>query len=265
LTALKRIAATLLLSLTFICITISALAAQKPAPAQTPAPTPLPTYLPAEELEKLRALGEKGDLDTQFRLFRIYGEGKEAPMNMAESAKWAQKSAELGNEYAQVTTAALYGIGMGFQPDVAKAEKLLRKAAQKGSPLGEAGLGYLYFNGVGVPLDFKEAFKWFEKAANKGNPVGHAGLGKVYADGLDKPKDVIKGYMWYEVSAALLKEAKAAKPKGGWEDVVPILYSRAMVLDQVNSLKNLAGKEMSQAQIDKAKKLAADWLKKNKK
>jgi hypothetical protein len=71
--------------------------------------------------------------------------------------------------------------------------------------------------------------------------------------------------MWLEVSAAALKDAKSLKPKGDWEDVVPILYSRGMLLDQVASMRDQTGKTMSQAQIDKAKKLAEDWRKKNKK
>lgn len=71
---------------------------------------------------KLRA--EKGDIEAQIDLARMYESGEGAPKDTAKAAEWT-----------------------------ANAIQLLRKAAEKGDVEAHKRLGDVYFYGIGVPKD----------------------------------------------------------------------------------------------------------------
>ena len=97
----------------------------------------------------------------------------------------------------------------------------------------------MYHVGDGVPQDKKTAAKWYKHAAEKGDAAAQRILGVMYAVGAGIAQDYVYGYMWVELAAAQGDEsAKALKD-------------------------NEIFKKMTPSQLETAKKLARECVRKN--
>ena len=121
--------------------------------------------------------------------------------------------------------------------DFATALQLLRPLADQGNAAAELYLGDMHYFGEGVPLDYAEAMKWFLLAAGQGSAPAQSNLGLIYERGNGVPQDFVQAYKWYSIAASQFasQNQKAA-----------------------NNRDNLAAR-MTQAQIDEALRLAAEW------
>lgn len=97
-------------------------------------------------------------------------------------------------------------------------------------------MGVIYYEGYGLPQDFKEAAKWFKRAAEKGKPESQARLGTLYFLGQGVKFDTIRGHMWLNIAIA-----------NG--------------LEELRDLREELAEKMSQKEIERAQKLAREWLK----
>jgi len=145
-----------------------------------------------------------------------------------------QPLAEQGDAQAQYHVGLLYHKGRGVPQDDAQARKWYAKAAAQGQAKAQFSLGTLYFNGEGGPKDYQQALRWFRLLANKGEALAQTKLGIMYDDGEGVPKDKVKAYMW--ISLAATNGDKSAP-----------------------MLRDILAKGMTEAQINKAKKLASEW------
>jgi len=99
----------------------------------------------------------------------------------------------------------------------------------------------LYSSGKGVPTDAARALQLFQMAANQGNGHAQYQLADRFATGAGSPTDFIRAYQWMTIARSSL-DRKAPT------------YSLAL-----EKLKDLE-RQMSPAQIARAKETAARWL-----
>jgi len=154
------------------------------------------------------------------------------------------------------------------QKDYATAMREFAPAAKQGNAEAEVYLGRMYLLGQGVPQDREEAIKWFKASADQGNADAQFFLGTIY---LLPHKDVAQGLMWMRLSAEqgnqdaqlLLGQSYMQGLKELPRDMV-----QADMWMRLAAKGNLpfyelqaegAEREMSSADIKKAKALAAAW------
>jgi TPR repeat protein len=97
----------------------------------------------------------------------------------------------------------------------------------------------MYYIGEGIQQDYSEAVKWYRKAAEQGEADAQLTLGFMYANGQSVSQDNVQAYMWYDLAASNGR-------------------------DIAGYLKKLS-KQMTQSQIDEAKRLARKWREKHNK
>jgi TPR repeat protein len=145
-----------------------------------------------------------------------------------------QPLAEQGDGLAQYHVGMMYHKGRGVPQDDVQARKWYEKAAAQGQAKAQFSLGTLHFNGEGGRKDYQQALRLFRLAANQGLALAQTKLAIMYDYGEGVPKDKVQAYKWLSLAA-----------KNG-DKSAPLLLSS---LD----------KEMTPAQITKAKKLASEW------
>jgi TPR repeat protein len=156
--------------------------------------------------------------------------------------------------------------------DYAAALKEFTPAAKQGNAEAEVYLGRMYLLGQGVPTDREEAIKWLKASGDKGNADAQFFLGTIY---LLPRKDVPQGLMWMRLSAEqgnqdaqlLLGQTYMQGVKELSRDLVQAdMWMRLAAKGnlpfyqhQVDGLE----RQMSSADIEKAKVLAAAWTPKH--
>jgi len=153
--------------------------------------------------------------------------------------KFWQPLAENGNVGAQYKLGQMYRLGEGLPQDNKTAVKWYTLAAEQGNAEAAFNLGVIYRSGEeGVPLDDKTAVKWYMIAAEQGHAVSQLGLGVMYAEGLGVPQNDIKAYMWLNISVA----------NGNRYGI---------------ERRDLARKQLTSAQIEKAQEYSSKCIKQN--
>jgi hypothetical protein len=198
----------------------------------------LPALQPAD-WQALFSMAESGDPQAQYWLGRIYEAGKLLPLDKQKAAYWYQKSA--GNGYAPAeywmclsranqdplesercmwraaengVPEAQFWLGVAFEQhlwfgvtDKQEALKWYKRAAESGLPDAENELGERYEDGDGVEQNYAQAAYWFRKAAEHVPNLGGAGqgrnnLGNLYVEGHGVPKDYVQVYMWLSLAGS---------------------------------------------------------------
>ncbi len=126
------------------------------------------------------------------------------------------------------------GVAAFERGDYETAYKEMLRLAQAGNARAQFNLGVMYYNGVGVPQDYAEAAKWYKKAAEQGRSKAQNNLGHMYASGQGVPQDYIRAYLWWNLAAAQGDQHAA--------------YNR-----------DIMAKDMTPADISKAKQMAREW------
>ena len=121
----------------------------------------------------------------------------------------------------------------GYSTDLRELEPL----TEQGHAPTEYLLGVMYIKGQGVPQDYKTAVKWYTRAAEQGDASAQNNLGLMYANGRGVKQDNIYARMWFNI--AVSQENKNA------------IGNRLLV-----------AREMTPSQLDQAKELAQERVKK---
>ena len=131
-----------------------------------------------EDIQRLTAAAEAGDVAAQYELAMLYGLGKDVERDDALSLEWGRKAAEQGHAEAQLRMGQCCLHGTCDQPqDLTQAVEWFRKAAEQGLVIAQFNLADCYLEGKGVAQDEAEAAVWFRKAAEQ----GHAGAREALA------------------------------------------------------------------------------------
>ncbi len=120
------------------------------------------------------------------------------------------------------------------------AKKEWEPHAEQGHAPAQNNLGHMYQNGKGVPEDHGEAFKWYRLAANQGVADAQLNLGVMYGNGYGVIQDYTRALMWWTIAASQGHETARKN-------------------------RDIVEKKMSPANVSKARKLAREWMKKQKK
>ncbi len=103
-------------------------------------------------------------------------------------------------------------------------------AAEQGEAYAQTIIGLLYVWGPDV--QYTAALKWYTQAAKRGNTKAAEFLGWIYSEGRGVPQDLVRGVMWLNIAGSSVEY-------WGFD------------------------KDMTPAEIEEAKKLARDWMKKH--
>jgi uncharacterized protein len=185
------------------------------------------------------ALALTGDDFAQWLVGMSYENGLNGQaVNIVEAVKWYRLSAEQGYAAAQFELALMYSNGEGVLQDYKEAAKWYRLSAEQGIAEAQFNLALMYDNGRGVLQDYKEAAKWYRLSAEQGTANAQANLGVMYSKGQGVPQDLVYSHMWANIAASNGSDIAAKN-------------------------RDVASKNMTPSQLEKAQELARACVKKN--
>ena len=114
-----------------------------------------------------------------------------------------QPLAESGDVDAQYGLGMMYGNGFGVDMDDAQAIKWYGSAAEQGHSGAQCNLAVMHQNGWGVPLNEEEAVRLFTEAAEQGVAEAMVALGRHYAMDFSEAYDPVQAYKWFSLAALL--------------------------------------------------------------
>ena len=159
----------------------------------------------------LREAAEAGDPKALFEIGARYAEGRGMKADMAQAAKWYEKSAELGFAPAQYRIGNFYEKGIGVERDVAKAKTWYQLAAEQGNASAMHNLAVLFAMGADGTADNESAARWFTQAAELGVKDSQFNLGILAAKGVGMPQNLEESYKWFALVAKTGDKDAAAK------------------------------------------------------
>ena len=170
---------------------------------EAPQPAPVASIeVPAEAGPlPLREAAAAGDPKALFEVATRYAEGHGLKSDMAEAAKWYERSAEAGFAPAQYRIGNMYEKGLGVSQDIAKSRGWYEKAAENGNASAMHNLAVLYAMGADGQSDNDAAAKWFVKAAEFGVKDSQFNLGILSAKGVGMKQSLEESYKWFALVA----------------------------------------------------------------
>lgn len=152
--------------------------------------------------DEIEILANKGDSSAQSRLSGMYFGGTDGvDQDFTKAAEWSQKSADQGDDLAQLILGWLYEEGDGVNQDYTKAAEWFQKSADQDNAIAQSSLGAMYEGGKGVRQDYTKASKLYQKAADQGNDHAQFRLGVMYQEGNGVRQDYTEASKLYKKSA----------------------------------------------------------------
>ena len=130
------------------------------------------------------------------------------------------------------------GVNAALRRDFATALREWGPLAEQGDATPQFQLGWMYEEGHGVTQDYKTAIKWYKLAAEQGYAYSQTALGHMYENGHGVLQDYARAYMWFNIAASL------------WDT-------------DARKKQDIVAKKMNFTQIEEAKRLALECVKKN--
>ncbi|MDX5366659.1 MAG: peptidoglycan-binding protein [Alphaproteobacteria bacterium] len=180
-----------------------------PADPLTPAPSTPVEVAPVQVT--LMDAANRGDAAAQYAVGDRYANGEGVAQDMAEAAKWFERSANQGLAAAQYRLATQYEKGRGVKQDDRLAREWYEKAAQGGNVKAMHNLAVIHAEGRGTAQDFKTASGWFTQATDYGLGDSQYNLAILNERGLGIPKNPVEAYKWLDIAAKGGDQGAAAK------------------------------------------------------
>jgi TPR repeat protein len=187
----------------------------------------------------------------------MYLDGTVVPASESEAAVWFERAidqggaaafgelvgdsavvrrlADGGMSEAQFHVGQTYASGAGVPKSGGEAVRWFELAAEGGLLEAQRMLGHVFADGRIVAQDFPRALRWFTLCAERGDPECQYEVGVFHAAGQGVARDLVKGHMWLNIAAAQNYE-------------------------QARLRRDDAADRMTRDQIDRAQKLAVDWM-----
>ena len=221
---------------------------------------------------------EQGDVPSALELNHRRHEGQAIEADETKIAAAMRTASDAGDTDAMRALADMTIYGRGGPRDPQAALALLHRAADKGSALAEQDMAFIYLNGApGIPLDIHQAFRWMVISAQHGNLEAMEQLGSLYLHTPDPAmQNPAEAYRWL-VRASLLDAARSQEALSTLLADGAIVNGRTVIApDPIQadmwfriaarspyhdnpSIRHSIETNMTSAQLDQAKKLAADW------
>jgi exopolysaccharide production negative regulator len=164
----------------------------------------------AKEFSTLQYAADQGGTAAQWKLGRMYADGKGVPQDDMRAFEYFSKIANThaeeppGGPQAHIVANAFVALGRYYltgipnsaiKSDSTRARQMFAYAASYfGDADAQYELGRLYLDGN--PDDVHEAARWFLLAATKGQCHAEAALGDILFRGQDVPRQAARGLMW---------------------------------------------------------------------
>ncbi|HEV2301524.1 MAG TPA: tetratricopeptide repeat protein [Stellaceae bacterium] len=221
---------------------------------------------------------EQGHVAAALEINRLRHEGRDIPADEAKIAAALGPEAEKGDRGAMRALADIEIYGRGVPRDAARGVALLRRAVAAGSAAAAADLANLYLRGApGIDKNPAEGFRWMGESGRRGNLSAMLALGSMYFRHPDASlHNPVEGYRWLMRAALLddpsaqemLSEVLAEGAMVGARTVIapdPVaadmwlrLAARSPYHDNASLRLQIEG-NMTSAQLEEAKKRAAEW------
>ena len=205
------------------------------------------------EAFRLAKIGsEHEDSSAMALLAKIYGAGKGAPKNVAESFKWEKKAAEKGFIDAFLGLGIMYEEGIGTHKNTEEAINWYKKAFDKGVSNAPMFLCTTYYS----QKDYAEAKKWAELTINQKEYalVGYRILALLNMYGLGIPQNKNKAF---GLIAKAIDEAKQkGVPMPNTLDAEGELYLADNNISKAREIYNAISKETPDFYTQKETKLS---------
>lgn len=143
--------------------------------------------------------------------------------------------AEIGHGKAQYQVGVMYEYARGYEQSDANAVAWYRKAAAQNVAAAQYRLGVMHENGWGVSQNPVQAVHWYQKAAMRDHGFAQHDLAFMYYAGKGVPRDHVQAYMWLKIAG--------------------LQGNRLM-----GKHLRLVARDMSALQINRALRLAHQWL-----
>ena len=154
-------------------------------------------------LEWLTEAAEAGLVHAQYKLGKIYRDGRGVEKDALLAAAWLTRAAEQGSDAASYALGALLLTGgEGLAKDILSALNWLRRSAEDGNQYAQYQLGRLLLRGEDAPREIEEAIRWLTASAEQGNQYAQYALGKLFLIGKEVPQDPEAAVRWFALSAA---------------------------------------------------------------
>jgi len=174
-------------------------------------------------LEYWKPLAQQGNMHAQYRIAKLYEEGKGTQKNSDAAEQWYLKSAQRGYWRAQSELCTRYEVREIY----AEAFHWCSLAVANDESL-YAVLGDFYFEGRGTRQNYEEALRWYRRSARLGYMAGFVGLGFMYRDGLGVPQNYLRAHVWFNLAASV--SDIAAKAYGPARDEVARLLTKQQIV-----------------------------------
>ncbi|MDX9859274.1 MAG: hypothetical protein RBS99_00010 [Rhodospirillales bacterium] len=186
---------------------------------------------------------DQGHKKAQFKLCRMYFDGRGVPKDVNEAEALCHKAAEqyvdganellikIKAEQGDQSSKERIGISYYNSRQYEKALSLFSKLGDQGNSKAQYYLGLMHENGYGLPKDFAKAADWYRKSASQGYAPAQECLGDLYLVGKGLPQDNNMAAKWYRKAAeqgihrakVIYKEIKLI---GSYWEIVSSLASR---------------------------------------
>ena len=154
----------------------------------------------SRHIAALTGQAEKGEIQAQYELGRIYYMGVGVRIDYGKAEVWFRKAAEKGDADSQFMLGGLYHFGQSVPHDEGKAFLWVMKAAQQGHGDAEFFISTCYSEGWGVAKNDAQSIAWLRKGAEQGHLNSQFYLGWAYEKGEVVPRDYSESYFWLELA-----------------------------------------------------------------
>ncbi len=213
------------------------LRAQEAPALDTPTP---PSHEDIRAFKDALRQAQGGDPEAMGNVGLMYEKGMGCAPDPAQAFHWLQRGAKKGDAASENNLGYLFLKGLGVREDDAQALAWIQKAADQGLASAQGNLGLIYGRGLGVRKDYDQSLLWFKKAAEQGDSDAQVNLAQMLSLGEGAPQDYVESYKWFTIA---LRDHS---------------LTDAQVVDLRDDIEWLE-KRMTGAQVNEAKKRAAEW------
>lgn len=142
-----------------------------------------------------------GNPYAQFALAKLYLKNSDEPEKINLALEYLHKCAGDGNAAAQYTLGKLYRDGTHVEKDISRAVEFFTESAGQDNEFAQYALGKLYLSDEAAVKDISAAVYWLTKSALQGNQFAQYALGKLFLPGENLPQSVPTALHWLNESA----------------------------------------------------------------
>lgn len=148
---------------------------------------------PAEALDRLRALAERGSLMSMAYLGDAYERGVGTKVSLVQAQEWYSRAAQAGSVFGSYKLGRCY-----FRlKDYAKAADAFKVGASRDYMPCVTQLARMHLRGQGVPRDVSKALDYLEKASARGYAFAKHDLAVLLIRGARGPVQRLRGIYLY--------------------------------------------------------------------